>query len=323
MKIVRLVFPLCLLVVSLLAISSLGVALAQEDEESAADNTTATDNVTETPATPVVEPIAAEEEEEQDLVVDNITMTTEFPEIEAIAGGIFDFDVDLKYKGDEASIFDLRTEEPRGWDVYITPKDERSKRISSIKINAAYTGITESIRVVATSPYWPIPDPGEYTITLEAVGDKVEDSIDLIALITAKYIMDTVPVNERYNTTAKAGEDNVFPIKVMNNGTDAIDSIEFTSTKPEGWEIEFDPKKIEVIEAIDETEVDVKIKPPPKTVAGDYMISFRAKGEQAAADEMSVRVTVKTPTIWGWVGVGIIVVVVIGLIFIFMRFSRR
>ena len=77
------------------------------------------------------------------------------------------------------------------------------------------------------------------------------------------------------------------------------------------------------MEAIDEQSIDVNIKPPPKAVAGDYMISLRASGKQTSAGEISIRVTVETPTIWGWVGVVIILIVVIGLVVIFMRFSRR
>jgi uncharacterized membrane protein len=75
--------------------------------------------------------------------------------------------------------------------------------------------------------------------------------------------------------------------------------------------------------AIDEQSVDVSIKPPPKTIAGDYMITLKTSGQQVTAQDVQIRVTVETPTIWGWVGVAIILVVVIGLIFVFMRFSRR
>ena len=73
----------------------------------------------------------------------------------------------------------------------------------------------------------------------------------------------------------------------------------------------------------DEQTINVNIKPPTETVAGDYVISLRASGKQTSADEMNIRVTVETPTIWGWVGVVIILIVVIGLIVIFMPFSRR
>ena len=100
-------------------------------------------------------------------------------------------------------------------------------------------------------------------------------------------------------------------------------NITFTSTHPDGWEIKFSPDKAETLKTSDQKTIDVNIKPPAKTVAGDYMISLQVSGKQASADKMDIRVTVKTPTIWGWVGVIIIVIVVAGLFVIIMRFGRR
>ena len=88
-------------------------------------------------------------------------------------------------------------------------------------------------------------------------------------------------------------------------------------------DFEFTPDKIDLLNALDEQLVDVNIKPPADTIAGDYDIRVRASGTQSSADEVKIRVTVETSTIWGWVGVAIILVVVAGLIVIFMRFSRR
>ena len=124
-------------------------------------------------------------------------------------------------------------------------------------------------------------------------------------------------------TTARAGEDNFFSLAIGNLGTGAIDDIKFSTTKPDGWTVEFTPEKIDRLEAIDEQTVDVNIIPAAKAIAGDYMISLRASGEQTSADEIDIRVTVESPTIWGWVGVIIILIVVIVLVVIFMRFSRR
>ena len=71
------------------------------------------------------------------------------------------------------------------------------------------------------------------------------------------------------------------------------------------------------------THVPFIIKPPTETIAGDYVVSVRASGKQTSANEIDIRVTVESPTIWGWVGVGIILVVIAGLAVIFMRLSRR
>jgi uncharacterized membrane protein len=135
--------------------------------------------------------------------------------------------------------------------------------------------------------------------------------------------MALVPTTERYNTTVKAGKDNIFSIEVQNQGTAAIENITFSSLKPTGWTIEFTPDKIDSLSAIDSQTIDINIKPPTETIAGDYQITIRTSGEQVSREEVDIRVTVETPTIWGWVGVGIIVLVIAGLAYIFMRFSRR
>ena len=230
--------------------------------------------------------------------------------------------MEIRYIGLEPRVFDIKFTPPKGWDIYMTPRYEKEKKISSVSVKPL-VGSGDEYRVVATAPFWPLPEPGEYTIVMEAISDTVQTSTELIAEVTAVYILQTVPANERYDTTAKAGEESIFPIVVQSLSSDVVENIQFTSDLPEGWEIEFDPEKIETIDAFSEQNVDVIIKPPPKTVAGDYIISFRASGKQTAADEMNVRVTVKTPTIWGWVGVIIIVIVIIGLVIVFMRFSRR
>lgn len=254
---------------------------------------------------------------------DNITMSTQFPKIDAIATGTFQFNVVLDYRGKTDRIFDLNATVPPGWDVYITPQYDTSKRISSISLKSSFSGMSETVQVTTSPSPYPLPDPGEYKIKLQAVADDVEGSITLTAKITAKYLLAAAPANQYYNTQAKAGQDNTFSVKVMNTGTAPIENIAFSSDKPEGWEITPKPDRIDILETLTEKAVDFNIKPPPKTVSGDYMIYLTISGKQASAERMSIRVTVETPTIWGWVGVIIIVIVVVGLILIFMRFGRR
>lgn len=266
--------------------------------------------------------MALAQDEEEPEIVEKIIITPTYPAVEAIAGADFEFMIELSYIGMENKVFDLRATPPKGWEVYMTPRYEKDRKISSINLKPTLAG-KEDVRVVATAPFWPLPDPGSYKITIEAISETVSESVELTAEVTAKYLLATVSESQRYDTTATAGKDNIFPISVGNVGTDAIDDVKFTPKKPEGWIIEFDPDKIELLDAFAEQTVNINIKPPAKTVAGDYMLYIRASGKQATADEIGIRVTVETPTIWGWVGVAIILVVVIGLVVIFMRFSRR
>jgi uncharacterized membrane protein len=269
-------------------------------------------------------PGAAVAQDEPPAAADSIALSTEFPALEAIATGTFQFNVMLKYTGAKDRVFDLKATVHQGWDVYITPQYDSSKRIPSIAMEASgFSPTSKTVQLTTSVATWPLPDPAEYHIILEVSSDDVKGKIELTAKITGKYTLTAAPANNLYNTRAKAGQDNTFSITVTNAGTDAIDNITFSSDKPEGWAISFKPDKIEEINLLDSKAVDVNIKPPPKTVSGDYMITLWVSGKQANADKMSVRVSVETPTIWGWVGVIIIIIVVAGLVFVFMRFGRR
>ena len=252
-----------------------------------------------------------------------VLIKADFPRMEAIAGGELEFDVELLYehRGGEDRRFDLVVTTPEGWTVHMTPQFEREKRISSITLEPSF-GVGTTIRLKAIPPFWPLPEPGDYEITLEAISGELKGSLELTAVITAMYNMDIVTETERLNTTAKVGKDNFFSIEVLNLGTDTIENINFSPTKPSGWTIDFSPEKIDSLSAFKSQTVELNIKPPTETIAGDYMVTIRASGEQAS-ESIEIRVTVETPTIWGWVGVGIIVLVIGGLAYIFMRFSRR
>jgi len=256
MKIVRLVCCMSLLLVSLLAISPPGAVFAQEDELK--------------------------------LPEEKIELKSPYPTLEAIAGGNFEFEVEFKYTGIEPREFQLRTTKPQGWEVFMTPTYEKEKKLSAINLTPAMA-YGNKLRIVATAPFYPLPEPGEYKITLEAVSGELSAITEFTAEITAKYSLIAVSSTERYDTTATAGEDTIFEIKVQNWSTAPVDNIKFSPTKPEGWSIEFTPDKIDLMDAFDEQVVNVNIKPPAETIAGDYDIRVRATGTQASTDEVKIR----------------------------------
>jgi len=258
--------------------------------------------------------------------VETIEVSVVHPTVEAIAGSDFVFEVEFKYAGDilgEPRSFDLIHTAPQGWEVYMTPQYEKDKHISAIDLKPSGVAFSDKTRLVATAPFWPLPEPGDYKIVLDVVSDDLKGTVELKAVITASYTLLLAPSGQRYDTKAKAGRDNYFSIEVGNLGTAPIDKITFSSNKPEGWSIEFKPEQVDSLEALKTQTVEINIKPPPETISGDYMISVRASGVQKTSEQINIRVTVETPTVWGWVGVAIIAIVVVGLVVIFMRFSRR
>ncbi|MBL7126963.1 MAG: hypothetical protein ISS58_07185 [Dehalococcoidales bacterium] len=258
--------------------------------------------------------------------VETIEVRAVHPAVEAIAGSEFAFEVEFKYAGDmlgEPRSFDLKQTAPQGWEVYMTPQFEKDKHISAIDLKPGGMTYSDKTRLVARAPFWPLPEPGDYIIILDVVSGELKTSMELKAVITARYNLIVMPSGERYDTKAKAGRDNYFSLEVGNLGTAPIDKVTFSSDKPAGWSVEVTPDQVDSVEALDSQTVEINIKPPPDTIAGDYLISLRASGVQANSPKIDIRVTVETPTVWGWVGVAIIAIVVVGLVVIFMRFSRR
>lgn len=260
-------------------------------------------------------------EEEQ-----TIKIKPTFDKAEVTSGEMAEFEVELALAGeigDEPIIVDLSAIGPKDWLIYITQRYPKDRKIASIRLQPGFT-TGETILVHTLPAYWLKPEPGEYKIALEASAEGLEKKIyDLFVVITAKYELALVPATERYNTTATAGKDNYFSVEVQNNGSAPVGQITLSSAKPEDWAIEFTPHRIDSLPAFDYQTVDINIKPPSRTIAGDYLITLKASGDQASAVDLKIRVTVETPTIWGWVGVGIVLAVVVGLIFTFRRFSRR
>ena len=259
-------------------------------------------------------------------------MSVKYPKIVATAAESFEFtDVKidyLTYQGQgEPRLFDFEITAPKGWTVYITEQYQKDQRIAAIRIDPGLAA-PAMVRLVAVPPYALIAEPGEYAITMEATGtgqegDELKASVELTAVIEAVYFLDVVSPTERYNTSATANRDNYFSLELQNNGSAVIEDITFSSDKPEGWTIEFSPDKVDSISALNFRAVEVNIKPPPRTISGDYLIFITANGEQTSAQKIEIRVTVETAAVGVWVGIVIILLVIAGLAYTIRRLGRR
>jgi len=283
--------------------------------------------------------LAAEEdeatEEEEEVIPDPEPELLEFdivyPEIQAEMGVAYEFTFKVKYDiGDEPfgleedvteKIFDIIVEYPEGWFAAATPQYQKETEITAVKLKNA---TEENLRVVAI-PLVQV-EPGEYdikvTIKSNIEDDPLEGSAEFKAIVTSTYEMDLKTKTGRLSTDVTSGKDNHYKLIIKNNGSANIENITLTSSEPEGWKISFDTDEIEVLEAGQELEIDANIGPADKAIAGDYMVSFRASSDNAE-DDIELRITVETPTIWGILGIAIIVIVIIGVAIIFARLGRR
>jgi len=251
---------------------------------------------------------------------DKLTLSLTYPVLRGKSGEVFEFEVELTYMGKEDRTFELTVTTPKDWVTQIQPQYDE-KEISAIRLKS-FQSYPEKVKVIAVPYPWAPPESGDYVLTLEASSGDIRETIELKAIVTARYEIDFYTETGRLNTEAKAGEENHVAIKLRNSGSADIESITFTSTKPEGWVITFNPEKVDVLEPGLAQDVDVVIEPPSKTIAGDYSITLRADSEESS-NKMELRVTVLTPTIWGWVGIIIVLVVIAGLAVLFRQLGRR
>jgi phage gpG-like protein len=254
-----------------------------------------------------------------------------YPEIQAEMGSAYEFNFTVTYDmGDEPfgleegvseKIFDIIVEYPESWLAAATPQYQKETEITAVKLKNA---TAENLRVI-TGPLIDM-EPGEYDIkvTLKSSieGDELESSAEFKAIITSTYGMDLKTKTGRLSTDITSGKDNHYALIIKNNGSANIENISLSSTEPDGWKIKFDPADIEILEAGEQIEIDANISPASKTIAGDYIVSFTASSDNAE-DDIELRLTVETPTIWGIVGIAVIVIVIIAVAFIFIRLGRR
>jgi uncharacterized membrane protein len=134
--------------------------------------------------------------------------------------------------------------------------------------------------------------------------------------------MDLTTPDGRLNTTVSAGGSTQFPIVVVNTGSAPLTAVALSATPPRDWDVTFEPAEVPTVAVGESANIVATITPAGNAVAGDYVVTLSARSEDAD-DEMALRTTVETSTIWGIVGIALIVLVLVGLALVFRRFGRR
>ncbi len=259
--------------------------------------------------------------QEQPSPEEKLELSCLYPVMRDISGESFEFKVELKWQGSESKRFDLATTVPPKWRAIVL-RDYEDKEAPAIELEPGKT-YPDAVRVRFAPIAGELPEEGEYVVTLEASSGDIKETIELKAIVIALYRFAFYTATGRLSTEVTAGEDNHLSVMLLNTGTAAIENISFTSSKPSGWNITFNPDEVESLEPGLAQEVDVVIKPPRKTIAGDYMVTMVAISKDLPKREFELRVTALTPTIWGWVAILIVLAVIAGLGVIFRRLGRR
>jgi len=226
----------------------------------------------------------------------------------------FTFQAVLKNRTADQQLYALMTNPPRGWNIifkYI------NKQVTSVEINA---NSNANITIEVDPP--DMIEAGTYKIPVRAATNGSSADLGLEVVITGSYGIELTTPNGLLSTSITAGDRKRIELVVKNTGSAELKNIQFTANAPRDWEVTFDPKKIEKVEAGMTAQLFASIKASKKAIAGDYATTMEAKTPEVSS-KASFRISVKTSMLWGWVGVLIIFIALGSVYYLFRKFGRR
>jgi len=247
-----------------------------------------------------------------------LKLTSQYPVLTTPTGQTLKFSVDLKNETDKPLTVSLVGQAPDTWVVRFKPQYDDTV-ISSIALRE---NATETLSVEIDSPLR--AEAGEYPVTVRARAGAFETSTKLKVTLKGTPDLRIGTRDDTLNTSVTAGKRTPVEILVGNAGSGPVRNLSFLTTKkPTDWAINFKPDKIDALEPGELREITMEIEPPPRAIAGDYLLTISPNSPDATAKPVDFRVTVSTPTAWAWLGWGIVAAVVLGLGGVFVRLGRR
>ncbi|MGC8803257.1 MAG: NEW3 domain-containing protein [Bacteroidales bacterium] len=164
-------------------------------------------------------------------------LSTNIPSMEGHSGSTFTFNVDLRNRSGDRQVYVLSSEAPRGWEVVFK---SAGKYISSINVES---GNTEKLTVEVNPPD-NVP-AGKYNIPLYASTSTNSASLVLTATITGSYKIELTTPTGLLSTSVPVGGEKKIELWVKNTGSSTLADISMEYTAPPGWEVSFEPKKLQ------------------------------------------------------------------------------
>jgi uncharacterized membrane protein len=254
--------------------------------------------------------------QERTAGLEDIQITTSYPVLRGQTDAKFEFSLEIMNKSETDRTFNLAAVGPEKWEINFKPAYEQ-KQISSLRIKG---GTSQSVAVEVTPSKE--ASPGEYPVLVRVTSGEKKAEVKLTVALTGIYKLDAGTPSGVLSLEAIAGKPANFSFYVKNTGSAVNRNVNFSSFKPENWEVTFKPEKIDALEPGALKQVEVTVKPAAQALVGDYSVGVLVNGEKSDKT-IEMRVTVKASTAWGWIGIGIIIFVIAGLSALFIWLGRR
>lgn len=240
--------------------------------------------------------------------------TSEQANMEGHSTSSFTFKANLKNRTDEKQLYALRSKAPRGWQVTFKPN---FKQATSVEIEE---NSSKDVSVEIKAPQ--NVSAGTYKIPVTAVNNQSSADLNLEVVIIGTYNINLTTPTCVVSTSITAGGKKETEFIVQNTGSVKLSNIKLSASKPSGWTINFSPSEIPSIEPGSSAVVKASISADSKAMAGDYMTNISAKVPEISS-KVALRISVKTPMIWGWIGILIIVLALGSIIYLFIPKIRK
>ncbi len=226
----------------------------------------------------------------------------------------FTFRTKIKNQTGEKQLYSLRANTPEGWQVLFKPN---SQQATAVEVDPNQTS---NISIEVKPPYNVMA--GTYEIPVQALTSNTSADLNLEVVITGSYEMELTTPKGLLSASITAGTAKKFELVVRNTGTSELKDIKFAKNCPKDWEVTFSPDKLKSVAVGASENVTATIKAFDKAIPGDYAINLTSSTKETTS-KATLRISVKTPLLWGWLGVMIILAVIAGLFFLFRKYGRR
>jgi len=251
----------------------------------------------------------------QEKLPPSLAFDVDLPTLKGKPSSTFRYSATLKNEGDEDLSVNLLADAPQGFTVTF--------KLSGQEVTSLPLEANRSKRLsIEVRPFAEVA-AGTYPITVRAQGDNAEATLSLTAEVTGEPDLTVTAPDGRLSGRAYAGDETPLKVIVRNTGSAPARAVKMSASEPAGWSVEFEPKQIDEIPAGEQVEVTAKIRPADKALAGDYIVTVRARPENSSSASAEFRITVLTSTLWGVVGVALIAVAVGVVALAVLRFGRR
>ena len=245
-----------------------------------------------------------------------LTLTPALPELRGNSRSTFEYQLTIKNESGKRIVANLAATAPPNFDVSFT-EQYGSQELNAVPLDA---GQSKDVKLKVRPPN--TIGVGPQKVVARATVEDVTATADLGLEITGTPKIELAGRDGRLNASATAGQETTIPVIIANTGTAAAEAVEVSGSAPGGWKVEAEPKMVDRIPPNETKEVQLKITPTAKAVAGDYVTTVRAAARGESASQ-TFRIAVATSTQWGFIGAGIIGLALLVLFGAVMRYGRR